>query len=295
MEFLVAVSLVLLIFTITTLILYHRYTRAIDLKVYMDGSRVVNSVAYNLNEIVAVGDGYSQSFTLPGNVYGSPYNLSFFANEPNVFLSALDFHWSVPIATNSIGCSLKSCTFDRATGELRISVGDTIPAKLTNNNGVVCIGNIYNLQQGQNGYSIIPYHGGKNSSYDTGTSCMTDPLNLSLATESVMYFYIHGDETVSLIMKHGVSPVKLDLHDLGGDFYVELSDDAGEFDLSQNPEGNWSFTSESYCDGADLRFTSKCFKLCLSPLEMTDKWYWLNADGSRIKLNNTQEVCLGYP
>lgn len=110
LEFLVVMSIIVVIFVIMSLIVYNWLVTSTEFKIQTQGRRIINSLADNINQITIVGDGYSQCFTMTGTIYGDEgYNVTFYGGEPTAFLTSMDITWSAPLATSNIVCLIPEC------------------------------------------------------------------------------------------------------------------------------------------------------------------------------------------
>ncbi len=134
MEFLISISLVLIIFMIMGIVIYQKYVGVTDTKIDIAGRHTADTIAENINEISSVGNGYSQFFTLPGEIYGDSYTVEFYKNEPAVFVKS-GMTWSSPLFTTNITCLMSIC---ETSGDItRINLNSTKKVRISNHEGVV--------------------------------------------------------------------------------------------------------------------------------------------------------------
>lgn len=134
MEFLISVSLILIIFMVMSLVIYQKYVAVTDIKVDIAGRHTANTIAENINEVSSVGHGYSQFFTLPAGIYGYSYITEFYKNEPTVFVKS-EMTWSAPLFTANITCLMNIC---ETSGDItRINVNSTKRVRVSNHDGII--------------------------------------------------------------------------------------------------------------------------------------------------------------
>lgn len=310
-EFIIVLAITVLIFMVMGIVIYQKYSRTAELKISMHGNRVARMIADNINEISAVGSGYSLILNLPARLEGGwNYTISFFRSEPTVFMHGGGFirgdilYWSAPLYTENIVCLLPECNnlCNATPDETCLKVGDdSIDVRVVNEDGIIFLTRPYNLRQGNRNWIILPYRG--NNTYSYNNSCIVDPALIADSSDSRMYLYKNTqDKSISLVFKHGQmndenDTVQLRLYDILGDAAVNFSDDGGELNLLQNMTGNWSWGGPDYCDGGIMVFRSKGAHVCISPGNITGgvDWYWLNGDESKINLSKEADVCISYP
>lgn len=296
-ELLVVLSVIVVIMVVMGFFLYQKYVRGSELKIFVHGIRIVNMIADNVNEINAVGSGYSQHFTLPESLYGNrEYTVSFFQNESTVylkggsFLRGIELYWSAPVSTTKVNCLMSECNTgcNKTANEVCLRVNGTMYIRVTNENEVVYLTYPYNLKQNQTKYYITPIRG--NLTY-TNESC---------ARGSFIYVYKNlEDGTTNLVFQHNASldtRIQMYFYDVMGDLNVTISDDPDELNLNPpSPMGNWhSFSNE--CDGGVINL-KEGIHLCIRPdfSGSTMDWTWLNGDGTTIALDKKINLCLSYP
>lgn len=297
-----------------SLLIYQRYARSTEIKTYMHGKRVANLIADNINEINTVGNGYYQYFTLPEKLYGNRnYTVSFFKDEPTVFvygssfLSGITLYFSSPLNTVEVKCFMAECNnlCNSSPDETCLVVNDTMSIRVVNDDGIVFLAHSYNIVQGANTWTIVPYMGNKTASYDNDKRCILDPANISDSQDTRIYLYKNiRDNSLSLIIKNGPHPnppsgyqasAKINITNIYGNISVGLSDDSSEFDLSKDPDGDWTWSDTDKCDGGVINIASNGVYLCMTPSDISNNLLWLNSDGSSIELDKTGRFCLSYP
>jgi len=116
-EFIVVLGIIVLVLTVMSVAVQDRFSVTQAFKKDVSGRRLVNRLADNINQVVIVGDGFSQCVKLPGEFFASmDYKIEFPTDEPTVFLSAgrtpdVDSTWSAPIVTVFADCdpSIPQC------------------------------------------------------------------------------------------------------------------------------------------------------------------------------------------
>jgi len=295
-ELLVILSVVIVIIALMGIFLYQKYIRGDEMKIFVHGNRVVNTIAENINEINMVGSGYSQYFTLPEALYGSRnYRISFVQNEPAVyihggsFVRGVELTWSSPLSTIRVGCVRSECNVgcNKTAYDICLRVNDSMVIRATNENGVVYLAYPYNIKQGDREDYISPVRG--NVSY-TNESCLRG---------SFVYVQKNTlDKTVNLVFQHNSSAdqeVKMDFYDLMGQINVTRSDEPNELNLnSSGLKADWQIKADE-CSGGVVSF-NESIHLCIDPdMQGNVEWFWLNGDGTTIVLNKSQDLCLSYP
>ena len=112
MEFLITMSLILIIFIIIGFVIFQKFNSTTYMKFDIRGQDVANSIADGINGMAIAGDGYYLYFTLPGDIQGMPYTVSFYVNESMLELNALDMTWASPMSTPRINCTMSICSSD---------------------------------------------------------------------------------------------------------------------------------------------------------------------------------------
>jgi len=288
----VVLSIVVVILSLMSLFVYQKYVRGSDLKIFVHGNRIINSIAGNVNEINAVGSGFSQHFTLPESLYGNrEYSVHFFRNESVVylkggsFLRGVELSWSAPLSTVEVGCLLPECGVqcNGSSSEICLRVNGSMNVRVVNDNGVVYLTTPYHVMQNGVGRYVIPVFG-----------------NISYSNESCLggsYVYFHGntaDDSMNLVFKHNSSvdgDVILGFREVVGGFSVNVSDNLGELTPSG---GSWRLKADE-CSGGVLNF-NRGVHMCIMPYFEHDlEWFWLDGDGSIVALDENSVLCLSYP
>jgi uncharacterized protein (UPF0333 family) len=75
-EFLILVSVLLLIFLVIFFYSSNFQTETISTKIYNDAKKIADDVATEINLAAKVGDGYRRKFYVPTNIFGLDFNLT---------------------------------------------------------------------------------------------------------------------------------------------------------------------------------------------------------------------------
>ncbi|MFC2154740.1 hypothetical protein ACFLRC_04595 [Candidatus Altiarchaeota archaeon] len=330
-EFMIVVSIILLVFIIMGYAINQKMREAYLLKFDISGRAVADQIADAINEIVSVGDGFSQKIVLPPRVYTAVnYTVHFYPDDPTVFVKAEDKTWSSPLYTTNISCAVEECRYKcNQTPEevcLNVDKNRTIELEASNRMGSVSIGYPHEAEQNGNKWKIIPFRGNNTPGPDlpVAETNFTDPANLFVSTPpdvSTMYLY-ENTETMktSLVFLHNFDPitnpqqVKIEAEEPYGSPIGNYTNDEGvDPPLSFPPFNNntpymgwWqSPNSQDARDGGVVEFQSSAFHLCLRHDDVNQKignWTWTNADGSIIELDDTWGLtcpedcfCITYP
>ena len=139
MEFLVTMSLVLIIFIIIGFVIFQKFNSTTYMKFDIEGQDAANSIADEINGMAIAGDGYYLYFTLPSDIQGMPYTVSFYVNESVLELNTLDMSWASPLSTTRVNCTMSICSFD---GKKTImNVNETRRIKIENDDEIIYLKN----------------------------------------------------------------------------------------------------------------------------------------------------------
>lgn len=133
-EFLMATSLILIIFMIMGFVIYQKYVAVTDIKIDIAGRHIANIIAGNINEISGAGDGYSQYLNLPAGIYGNSYVVEFYKDEPTVFVRS-EMTWSAPLFTTKINCNMAICS--TSGGKIVMNINNSTMVKVINRNETI--------------------------------------------------------------------------------------------------------------------------------------------------------------
>ncbi len=285
-EFLVTLSIILVISIVIGYLFYHKLVIITDIKKEIVAKRIIRGLAENMNDILMVGSGHSHQIILPKDIYGGgKYEIYFHNDEPSIFIKSGKINWFAPIFTQRIGCTMKRCKYKGNTTNILIENITNI--RISNILNSVCLqDNLnYNLKQGKNEWRIIPFRGKMPKT--------TFPNVTEESEDSIMYLYLNEDTgTISLVFRHGMpgdggGTVNIDFHYDGHKPSKTIFTISGTLTPSM---GHWTWTSGPA--GGALEFNPSCIYMRITVDGMTEKWYWINADGSKIKLDNSPNTTL---
>ena len=141
LEFLIVTSLVLLVLVVMGIVLYQKYVEYADLRLYVTGRNIANTLAGNINQMSMVGDGYSESFSIQPRYSGDEYNITFKKNEPTVFVSVQEMTWQAPLLTTEVYCCLpRICT--NFPDKVVLYLNNTLNTRVINYQKKVYIGGV---------------------------------------------------------------------------------------------------------------------------------------------------------
>ncbi|MBN1195763.1 MAG: hypothetical protein JXA08_10590 [Methanomicrobiaceae archaeon] len=150
----------------------------------------------------------------------------------------------------------------------------------------------YTVTQGSNSWDVTPVTGSNTIAgfYDyTSVSSHTGYEEIYV---SKIYLYLDTtNNKLGLIMHHNIDTTggsgscEFDLQNVPAGSVVVVSDDAGEFSLSKEPEGNWAWTDNT--DGGAIELPQNvAWAITVVPNFQGGIQYWkyLKGDGSVIQL-----------
>ncbi len=302
-------GIVIVILTLVGIMIYRNYEKANDLKAYVFGQRLSNSIADSINSLNAVSDGHSTSFELPARLFGErEYTVSFFKNESTVFVDGSSFAtsreltYTSPLTTDKIRCTRAECegTCNKTVSEDCMNVSERVVIRIAKYAGGIYLTPRYNVEQADIREYIMPYQGPDDiSPYDV-------PNFVRAANDmwDVIYVYHNTeDDTLSLVFSINLTAsgrTTFDLSGIIGDVVSTASNEGDpdpEFIITDQPEIQWSGAGEEYdVDGAVIKYSGG-FRTCIEPVDtMPDhEWKMLSSDGNHIILDKTEKVCITYP
>ncbi|MCX6695515.1 MAG: hypothetical protein NTU61_04405 [Candidatus Altiarchaeota archaeon] len=298
-EMVVTLGVILLVFILIGYVIFQRYSRTTDLKIYVTGQRIVNSLADNINSVNTIGDGYSMKVTLYPRMFSTlGYDIVFYRSEPTVFVHGEGFarsnilYFSSPISTSKVTCLMKECNnvCNNTESETCIKVNDTLNIMIVNYMNSIYIRPEYGLEQDNLRSEVYPF---------TGSDVVGDFKSIGdnvTGRRSLMYLYKDSQNRIYLVFNHNAtSTVKVTFNDTIGNMSLFASYDEGELDLSRIPQGNWNPDAGDY-DGGILLFNSEGNRLCIDPsIPMGTRFVWLNRGYKEIELDRYKKMCLTYP
>ena len=305
LEFIINLGIVLMILTMMTYIVYKSYVKSNDLKVYIYGQRLANHIAEGINDLNAVGSGYSTTIDIPANLYGNMnYTVSFYENESSVFLKGSGFAsseyltFTSPISTDNVHCILSQChnKCNRTLTEKCLLVNSSMELRFVSYAGGIYIAP-ENIVQGSLKKEIVPYDGNGDMDPDNPPKFVTD-----LGNWNVMLVHRNlNDDSMSLVFSTILTGTdtreEIDLYDIQGDVLEARSNDEVplELDLAGYPAASWRKQGATDVDGGVIKFVGG-FHVCMRPIRMPSaEWVFMNADGTNVTLNKTVDVCVSYP
>jgi hypothetical protein len=136
-EFLVVVSMLLILLGVAGLGLYKMYTEYVDLSLEMMGRDITLRMAENINQLVIVGDGYQKNFYLNTRYPGDEFNITISKTDSGVFVEN-ERWWSLPLLTNKVYCCNVSCGTDGENMTMRLNT--TKMVQMVNHQGMIFVG-----------------------------------------------------------------------------------------------------------------------------------------------------------
>lgn len=304
----VVLGIVVMIFILMGAMIYRNYVRTNDLKIYIFGVRLANSIADHINALNAVGNGHETVVNVPGRLWGQRnYSINFYPRENTVFIDAGSFSTggdlkvSSPLSTSNIVCLLDECTrgCNSSKGHQCLQVNDSRDIRLVKYQGKIFLTPRYNVAQEDNaGDYVLAFHG------DDAVSIEKPPAWVRVKDSwNVMYVYRNvPNDTMSLVFSlNNTDPVvRLFVGNIVGDIVSvgsSQNEESPEFSLESFPQAEWRGEAiQGDIDGGSIEFKSG-LHACVTPSEaMPDgDWLILSADGRQIQLNREKQVCITYP
>jgi hypothetical protein len=310
LEFMIVLSLVMVVFMIVGYIIYRDYVKSNDLKIYISGVRLANHIADQISAINAVQDGHSTKLILPRSVYGGiNYTVNFYKNESAVFIEGSGFssgsgvRYSSPISTSDVNCLLPECAniCNVTDREQCLQVTHQMEVRLVKDTGGVFMTQDYNvLQDGVSAY-VAPFD-------FPGKPDLANPPGFVRRGGDVWnVMYVHHNtvnDTYSLVVSLNISNApplaELDMQQVVGEVEDIRSKDAGEFSYVIGPQqyrGVWTGTSPPSVHGGSLEFR-RGFRICAQWVGgriPAPPWKMMSYDGADVALDNTKQACVAYP
>ncbi|VVB51106.1 Uncharacterised protein [uncultured archaeon] len=294
-EFAVVIAAVFTIFIISGYVIYQKQVRSSDVKLQIEGDRILKIVAEAVNEVNIVGDGYHQTLTLPAQLYGDqPYEVFFVSDEPTVFMRGGSFvggtthYWSAPLSSPLIYCPRYDCASrcNQTLSETCLPITSETNVRVVNEHGKIYVTDPYSLTQEDEKRWVTPLTGIGNP-YQ-GAPCKQGG--------TVFLYRDVSNQSLYLVFKlNGTGEVKFDLNETWGGPVVELSDDPGELSFGRKPEGHWGL-AEGGCDGGVISYSAGFMHTCIIPeMPISMNLTFLDREGTRIHLQNNEKFCITYP
>ncbi|MFH1721307.1 MAG: hypothetical protein ABH950_01740 [Candidatus Altiarchaeota archaeon] len=237
-EFMIVTSIILLLFVIMGYVVNQKMRQAHDLKLDISGDAVTDQIASAINEVVSVGDGFSQKLVLPSKIYSEDeYRVRFFPNDSSVYVEAGPMTWSAPLYTTGVSCAIEECRYKcNETPEetcMQILKNKTFELEVTNRLGKISMGYPYELEQENNKWRILPFRGDKTPyKSDPPDNCLQDPAGLS--PRNNVYTYLYEDTqtgNLSLVFKALDSSTNPATQKIHFDIRTDLTGVPGGYDV----------------------------------------------------------------
>ena len=315
-EMIVTLGIILMVLMLIGYVIFQRWVRTTDLKIYITGQRIANSIADNVNTVRSIGDGFSMETTLPFRMYSTQgYEVVFYNEEPTVFVHGGSFarsrtlYYSAPISTSVVGCNLHECNNLCNTTETSIclQVNRSLDIKVKSHMDGVYLTPEYNLVQGILGQPTIVSEIRPFSGSNVSADYVKIAANVSGTSEtsrrSIAYLYRdETDKSLYLVFHHRDMDgnVRMNFSDMMGNMTVVYSDLDGNLNLSASPQGDWTMAG-AVERGGILKVNTAYMRICINPEQMspsaTRYWYWVNRDYKLITLDKMHDriLCLSYP
>lgn len=141
LEFLVVVSMMLILFILMGIVVYQKYAQWSDLQLYLTGRNIAKNLAENINQVSTVGEGYSEYFTISPRYPGDEFNITFKRREPTVFVNVDVMSWQAPLLTAEVYCCLKICD-NSDPDKVVMKLNQTLKTRVINYQKKIYIGRI---------------------------------------------------------------------------------------------------------------------------------------------------------
>jgi hypothetical protein len=107
LELIIYVSIMLIMFGIAIITANNRQQNIHNERVFADAKNLLNEIATEIDIAVAVGNGYSDEFSLPEMLAdGANYSININKQYQIVYIEWLDKNYSLPIVTSNINGSV---------------------------------------------------------------------------------------------------------------------------------------------------------------------------------------------
>ena len=119
----IVLAMVVVLLIVMGVAIHQKYSASMEFKTNAHGKRIAYKIAENINEISAVGDGYSQCFTIPGQITGGRYyHIVFYPDDPTAYVVTQDGVWAAPLYTVNVTCSVSPPCFTYTTSDKNMDV-----------------------------------------------------------------------------------------------------------------------------------------------------------------------------
>jgi uncharacterized protein (UPF0333 family) len=106
LEFMIFISILLLITAVASFVAVTSYNSAFDENVDRDARTVVGTLATEINIAAEIGDGYSRNFSMPGTLYGYVnYNISVYGQR--AYIDWMNNRYSLPLLSYNVSGLVK--------------------------------------------------------------------------------------------------------------------------------------------------------------------------------------------
>ncbi|MFH0862088.1 MAG: hypothetical protein V1875_03565 [Candidatus Altiarchaeota archaeon] len=169
-ESMFVLGVLLMIFVMLGYTVFKNYVKSTDLKLHIAGARLSNVIADQINDLNALGDGYSSSFTLPETMVGGvKYTVNFYENESSVFVegggfsSGEELRFSSPLSTSRVHCIMPQCNYtcNKSSSEECLNVTGGVQMRLVKYAGRIYVTPTNNVLQDSTGGFVAAFEGGR--------------------------------------------------------------------------------------------------------------------------------------
>lgn len=312
-ESMFVLGVLLMIFILLGYTVYKNYVKSVDLKTSIGGTRLANGIADHINDLNALGDGYSASFVLPASLTGGGnYTVNFYKNESSVFVEGGGFstgkelRFSSPISTSRIHCSMTECNYtcNKSSSEVCLRVSGRTPVRLVKYGGQIHLAPEYNIIQGQTREFIVPFEGDGEVDLQEFGHLVDFAKDSQGLWNAIFVYHNRINNTLSLVFSMNLSNnenARINVGGIVGNLREVRSNDPGtnpEFNLDAVPPGGqWLGNSTGDVSGGSLIFNGG-FSVCASPDRdnmPSQQWVVEGSDGKVITLSKDENVCISYP
>jgi len=297
-EFLVTISLVLIISIVMGALFHNKIILTSNFKKEIVVREMVRELAENINTICMVGHGHAHYVTLPTSTLGDrSYELSLHHGEASVFIDMGEINKFAPIFTQRIECTMNDCWTNETADKTFLEVRKPTRLRIASLLDSICLQDdlSYNLMQGGNTWRVTPFKGNRVTDF---------PKVVENSTDLLMYLYLNEDTgTTTLIFKFhepNIIPGSI-INLLFG--YDEHNRPTELFAVADNADtagpdmdwAKWEYTTGLV--GGGLEFNPACSYIEITPrtIPAGHGWVWVNSRGESINLNPNDPVTIIYP
>jgi hypothetical protein len=308
-ESMFVLGILLMIFIVLSYTVYRNYVKSEDLKMYIVGTHLANSIADQMNDLNALGEGYSAIFILPAKLTGGgTYTVNFYQNESSVFVEGGGFstgqelRYSSPLSTSRVGCTLIGCnnTCNKSTIGTCLNITDRTEVRIVKYQGMLYLTSLDNVLQGKIKDFIVPFQGDGEVDLENPGYLVSNADN---PWNTILVYHNRINNTLSLVFSMNLTDnegARMNVNDLVGDVVEVRSNGAGrypEFNIKAIPAADFRGNDTGDVDGGSIIFAGG-FQACITPVKNnmpTQDWLLLSSDGKRIILDKNEKVCVSYP